>query len=76
MTWIPCVFGCIYTHPDQVKKGFKILCFIEFKCSVDKVVSRRVQFTIRLKYKGLSDHFAKNKKQKWTSFEKSTKLMF
>lgn len=56
MTWISCVFGCIYTHPNQMRKRFKILCFIKFNCSVDKIVSRKVQFTIR-KYKGLSDHF-------------------
>jgi len=42
------------------------LCFVEFKGSLDKVISRRVHFTIRYKYKGLSDHSALHKLLKYT----------
>lgn len=42
----------------EESKGFKRLCFVESKCLVDEVVNRRVQLTIRAKYKGLLGHSA------------------
>lgn len=39
-----------------MRKAFKMSSFKAFKCLVDKVVIRRVQLTIRAKYKGIPSH--------------------
>lgn len=42
-----------YTTHYQMRKEFKILYFNEFSGSVGKVISTKIHFTNRIKYKNL-----------------------